>query len=260
MIVEESKAPSVLRSRAFESPIVVLGSGGSGTRVVWEVIHRAGVFGGRMLNHAYDSVPFHMWALLVFQQMAEGRLDRRLIRCVADTAVMAHLPVDVIEAIAEGRPLRWMIKCPRLIHLVPMLYNVFPWMKMIHVVRDGRDMAFTSNLQTFKSFGKQEEGEPLPVAVARFWEKWNGWAVDRAETLSIDRLVVKIEDLCDDPRKEADRLTDFLGLDKVSSDVLQGIARQPTFGRWRGHEHERAVEDACRAGLERFGYLEAKVE
>ena len=112
---------------------------GSGTRVVSRILSLSGIFMGSRTNDTNDSVFF-----AEFLNHWSGRYIST--GAVADDALVERMTQDFnsfLEQHLHGLPPhgRWGAKNPRNILILPFLFSLFPEMKFIHVLRDGRDLA-----------------------------------------------------------------------------------------------------------------------
>ena len=77
---------------------------------------------------------------------------------------------------------KWGWKNPRTIFLISFLVHIYPNMRYIHVVRDGRDIAFNPKFdyRTHNQFLLSEEEKQTEdhVRKAIFWEKTNTLAME----------------------------------------------------------------------------------
>lgn len=109
----------------------------------------------------------------------------------------------------------WGFKAPISMVLVPFFEEAWGNAKFLHVVRDGRDIAFSGNQTPVEKFytdmfprGSRELGfkEPSLKAVA-LWDRWNvgvyEWAASRKEkgVSGMDYLLLHAEDLIDPAAK-----------------------------------------------------------
>lgn len=164
---------------------------------------------------------------------------------------------------------------------MPQVMRAYPDARFVHVVRDGRDLAYSSNKgdwwNMYKAlFGKEfVEGQREEETLAT-WARLNSAAADFGATLPPERyLLVHIEDLTDsDPAVrfaafdrirrwvgvlDADQASDvcaalvdsenagFFGSFDPTLTTLAGARMQ--FGKWK--KHDKVLWDDA---LERFGY------
>lgn len=261
---------------AVRPPIVVLGIGGSGTRAIAEILTVAGVFLGSRLNAAGDSQVIGR-----FIRRWAGRYleDRGWVQALARDAD-ADLPADAdpalagelraaLEAHRDGIPspgASWGWKNPRTVYLLPAVHAVAPGVRVVQLVRDGRDVAYSRNQNQLEAYGELIVGDlgdrPAPVRSAALWSRVNLAVLRCGKRLAPDRhLVVRYEDVCRTPAAEAKRLLEGLGLRADAGIVERAaalVSASPSAGRWRKHDPGEvdAVEKVAAEGLRRFGYLD----
>lgn len=251
------------------TPLVIGATGGSGTRAVRELMHRAGLFMGVRLNDsgdAMDLVPF-----------LDGYVNRLLRAGGGVIFRLDQLPRKLrAEALAEFRAgldryrtdlppaARWGWKNPRSVFILPIIHHFFPDMQYIHVVRDGRDMALSANQNPLKQhyealFGHRPSIDIDPAESARLWAVVNGQVADWGEsTLGKRYLRIRFEDLCESPVDTVMTLVESFDLpSKDAEAATRGIKRPPSIGRWRqaGPETVARITAVAGAALRRFGYL-----
>ena len=229
-------------------PGVIGATGGSGTRVLAAIAQRGGMFVGSDLNRSLDALDFAAF------------FDRWVGRELAPEAA-AELRALVARQHAEavGRPWGW--KEPRSVYLLPFLAAELPGLRFLHVVRDGRDMALSSNQVQLRKHGDAVLGrddEPEPLRSIALWREINLRAADFGERELGDRyLRIRFEDLCAQPTATVAQVLRFFGLDgdaeRIAADEVQ---TPPTLGRWREADPElrAALNERAADALERFGY------
>jgi hypothetical protein len=124
-------------------------------------------------------------------------------------------------------------KTPRYVRYLPLLHKLFPWVKTIHLIRDGRDVTL-STLQWAangdKGPGRFQLWHKQPVASCALWWKWqvSTGRLDGGD-LPADRYYeVKYEDLVVNPEATVSAVTEFLDI-PFAPEVLsynQGKLRQ----------------------------------
>ena len=167
------------------------------------------------------------------------------------------------DMIDEHAPWGW--KEPRSIYLLPFFHARFPQMKFIQVVRDGRDMAFSTNQNQLRKHGRALLGDecealPQPVRTAMLWNRINlaahAYGRDR---LGGRYLRVRFEDLCADAEATIRVVLRFLGADAgQAAELARDVVAPESIGRWRDEpdaDLRRAVEERARDALQEFGYL-----
>jgi Sulfotransferase family len=231
-------------------PIVIGGIGGSGTRVVAEMVRGLGVDLGGDLNASCDN----LWATLLLRRpkwYAESRVadvrdvDRAL--AVLDGATNGRLCVDAgVERLLDGadRELRgqglseewtrariesllehgrsgtsapvWGWKEPNSHVYLDVIGRHFADARYVHVIRHGLDMAFSANqwqVQTWGwLFGVAADDPIDPATSLDFWLAANRAAIETAtRVFGPDFLLVDYDALCADPEHEARRIASFVG-------------------------------------------------
>ncbi len=259
-----------------ETPVVILGTGGSGTRALLGLAQAAGYFMGTDLNQAGDSRDVgkfigrwpnrYLYRSKWIDQMWEGSARAKF-------PYPKGMPADFEAAIGEHRAAiedpdaRWGWKAPRTILILPFVHQMLPRARIVHLVRDGRDMAYSANQTQLRRHG----GKVLPPSDKRlprahssimFWARVNLAAARYgARCLDDAYLRLRYEDVCADPGEAAIKLVDFLDC-PVSHELIREAAVeliQPSTsaGRWREREPGkiRAVERLGGEALREFGYL-----
>ena len=161
---------------------IVYGTGGSGTRAVIAALEAAGVNCGENLRAGEPSTKaFRDWVLYSCRErFAELVPSQQEIPGIGDAEVVKH---------------------PRLIFLAPYLMRHDPDLKAIHVIRDGRDMAFAANQGQFHAYKTDWLPEDFcgkaPENYARFWDVTNFWADQAVD--GNRRCFIRFEDLCRHP-------------------------------------------------------------
>lgn len=239
------------------SPVAVGALGGSGTRVVAEILMQAGIFLGDNLNDANDNLTFtclfkrpkwymnskkkdRIRNILLFQKIMTGEklsLEERLIYSKAYFSNSNYTIKNKIKALFRkkrtGDFIAWGWKEPNTHHYIKELSEVFPQLHYIHVVRNGLDMAFSGNVQQLKNFGGNydiqfpEDNKQLPVAQLDYWIKANEHAINLAEKILKERFyLLKFEDLCLNPAFEIGNLLGFLKI-TLPEAVIQQLSTLP---------------------------------
>lgn len=234
----------------MSDPIIIGGIGGSGTTLVARMCQAAGVDLGRQLNNSLDALEF----VEFFEKWTPGRL-------VEPDADFLHPEMQRdfakcwsrhFDTVRQGVPWGW--KNPRMVLWFD--YRAIPdSASFIHVVRDGRDMAYSRNTQQAERYARLLTGEEWPEATPqRQAAYWNAVMLKVAD-YKLDRLLtIHYEALCVKPLVQALRLLEFLDLD-ADVNALAGLVKGGTIGRWRNKPVAAEVEAICRPGLEAMGYV-----
>jgi hypothetical protein len=159
---------------------------------------------------------------------------------------------------------RWGWKAPRSIYLLPFLHAHFPKLKFIHVLRDGRDMAFSKNQNQLRKHGRavlnwrERWFCPKPMRSLLLWERVNRRAAEYGEAqLRNNYHRVRFENLCQAPVETTKRIMKFLEADVDAESVARAEISPPSsIGRWREHPSLLSkMESAAAISLRKFGYL-----
>jgi hypothetical protein len=184
---------------------------------------------------------------------------------------------------------RFAEKTPWNAFLLPFLARTFPGLQVIHIIRDGRDVAASHIRKPWlradsATSGKREPGGYLygpwaqwwvPPAerdafeaghdvlrMSKAWRLFTEAALRDGPALGPERyLELRYESLVTDPTAVGERVLDFLGIDRPDSRsmLLAAVGRaEPTsVGAWRStfdDEALRTLLDDSGELLERLGY------
>jgi hypothetical protein len=119
-------------SGEIDAAVLLIGRGGSGTRLLSQLAVDAGIFIGNQINHTGDSVE---WVDLIYRMVVEagggddlpsGSRYRGEIRATAEQ----------ILGDAPARPSgRWGLKLPETMLVLPLLMDAFPRATVVHLTR-----------------------------------------------------------------------------------------------------------------------------
>lgn len=252
----------------LSSPIVVGATGGSGTRVVGGLLANAGVFMGVRLNGAGDAMDF--------EPFLDDIINPTLEHTRSLSYELSGLPSpfrdktvsrlrEIVERYRADRPTNrpaWGWKNGRSMFILPFISEACPGFRFVHLIRDGRDMALSSNRNQPRKHYAALFGRPFtnpdPVAAIELWARANLEVAAWGETSLGERyLRVRFEELCERPAWTVEGLLGKLSLRADATRAANGIIKPTSIGRWR-KEDERLIEKlngTARVALEEFGYL-----
>jgi len=269
---------------SLPGPIAVGGVGGSGTRVVASLIQGLGLYIGSDLNKSMDNLWFTLlfkrprWyigaddearghqirrALSVFEKAMTRGLRSRAEPWEVDFVEQASGEIlSYPQALGMGAGRRqvrtilrsrmpqgcigWGWKEPNTHIFLEHICPYFPELKYIHVIRNGLDMAFSSNQKQLELWGSlygcemPRLAQGMPRAALHYWACANRVAVSNARRMLGRRChVILFDELCADPRRHISDLAGFLGRPLGLGEIDKLVAMvqtPPTIGRYRKHD------------------------
>lgn len=273
------------------SPIIIGGIGGSGTRVVAEILIRSGVFLGQDLNRENDNLlfayffkhpkrfansfrqlhPMHeklfaMHEKLFFGGCLTARDMPAFLRAGLDSARGRYSWRWVWErwrniAAAKRDVSRnlWGWKVPMTIFHLHGIKACYPNAKFVLVQRNGLDMAYSDNKQQSRDWASCFDlngADMTPQNRFEFWYRANRETIEMGRSLFSDSLLVlRIEELCSETKIMIRRLVEFAGLD--SDDVPSEVWAMPqlpkSHGRYRRFD-TTWIDSQVRHKLVEVGY------
>lgn len=240
-----------------DSPIAIGGVGGSGTRVVAELVRRLGVFTGDNLNKFNDNLDF-------------PGLDR-FLRITPDPVRPLLLPGEVAEFARIMRAgldrhaeygAGWGWKNPPNYLFLEQFAAHLPNLRYIHVIRDGLDMALSRNTRQVRQWGHLFDvtyGEPTKTAsMLQFWIEANRFAVETASSLLGDRfMMINFDQMCRNPTPTILELARHLGVAQDGLDVdelSQTVSTPASLGRSNRWPNRRRFTAADAEEVAQFGF------
>lgn len=179
-------------------------------------------------------------------------------------SVAANFVEDLLgHAAARAGAARWCEKTPANLVRAGELHRLFPAMRFVHIVRDGRDVVSSIVERGFWPIawglfdGGRAPREVTVAAAARYWA--TAMRAGRAELERLpagSSLVVRLEDLVADSEGTLRAVCDFVG-EPFDEALLDGRVRPDGVGRWRrdlAKSDVEAVEQVAGEELLRAGY------
>jgi hypothetical protein len=278
-------------------PVAIGGIGGSGTRVVSELLINLGFYMGGTLNKALDNLWFTilmknpLWfeklpaeeiiidRFNLFKESMINGLHNNIddtdlnyimnMVSVFETNSLLISKEQVEQLIQSKQPeakkyIGWGWKEPNTHVFLPELFKVFDQAKYIHVIRNGLDMAFSTNQNQCYYWGKQfgvlpnSNNEYTPSLSLDYWIAANQRVVDFSKkSLNKRFFLLNFDDLCLSPIQELTRIMKFLDVEADSYQLNQmasRIKRPSSIGRGQEYslnqfssEQLRKVEELCSA-------------
>jgi hypothetical protein len=235
---------------AAQAPIVIFCKSHSGSRLLVRLMEAAGIFMGAHQNlsgDSWDILPIVRYLVMRYYPEYAGVLrgEDPLLADMMEAALLRHLAgYDP----AEGR--RWGWKLCETTFILPVVARLFPNAQFIHLIRDGRDVAFSNHTGATDVFWRkvifdradiqQWEGLPLTgegyrrqphLFNAQHWANSVRVGHDAATGFGQRCLELRYEDLCLNLEASTARLSDFLGLDSVPAALP--TAHSDSVGKFR---------------------------
>lgn len=250
------------RAQLHEDPVAIGGVGGSGTRLLAQILAASDVAMASPLNQALDAME---WPPL-------AKLDGPPWSLVGERRGVVRRVLHIFENLLERRR-GYLGKTGRVAWKVPGTYlwleelaTFFPRLQYIHLMRHGLDMAYSPNQRQARSKGPglglrmqlEDDGRLTSRSMLDFWLTANENAISAGKALLGDRfLLLRFEDLCGQPRREISKLLEFVGASMDPGTLLQladSIAAPPTVGRHRKLPWQSDFSSEQMSRLERLGY------
>ena len=242
------------------APVVIGGNGHSGTRIFNTIVTLGGVRTGiTHLTRRANSDDLRILGLMdkwvgpyLYGKLGESGL--RTMRRAYRRRLRLYFPF---------RSRRWGFKEPRTLLILPFLDELFPSMRFVHVIRDGRDIALGNPfvfgnhyIDAFLSEG--EKGLPPEEKMILFWGRGNLKSMEYGTRVMGDRyLLMKWEDLCGQPREKGLELLEFSECKRDAIESVMPLIKRPSsMGRWKTYPEEvrGRVESRGLHWLKLFGY------
>ncbi|WP_380702145.1 sulfotransferase [Salinithrix halophila] len=228
-------------AEGLPGPVVIGGVGGSGTRVVAELLKQLGFYMGVDDGNKPNQLKSNDNQWLNGKRFIRTPLTRQqaLLREFKRKMLHSH-------AVDYTRYIGWGFKNPFTHLYLKTLNRHFDSLKYILVIRNGLDMAFSENKRQLRLWGKRfniempKDKKYLPIAQLNYWIKSNRRSIRLGNKLLGNRFfVLNYDQLCLNPKMEIQKLIRFLGLDVNEMDIhpLSRIVRKPeSFERYKKHD------------------------
>jgi hypothetical protein len=239
-------------SRRWAGPVVIGGTGGSGTRLVARLLREMGLALGSHVNPAEDALAFvPVYDRYVNAYLQNGTVDEPQFEADLLRAIHAHLDPAGLRV--------WGWKNPRSIYLLPLLDRLVPGLRFVHVIRHGLDMALSSNQNQLMfhgdaAIGAESRDLPAETRAALLWQRVNEAAADHGSAMPGRYFLVRYEDVCAEPGRTLSPIGAALGLALPSGGWEEPVT--PVAHRWPTlpPAAREAIKARIGCTLERFGY------
>jgi hypothetical protein len=247
-------------------PVIIGGNGHSGTRVFAEIVRHSGLSCGLpFLTRRSDSADLRILDLLnrwVYPYLY-GQLDQQGINSMKKAfsrRLGIYFPV---------RRRAWSFKNPRCMLILPVLHDLFPGMKFVHVIRDGRDIALGNELVSSNRYldaflTAAERALPAEQKMILFWGRSNARAREYGRRfLGEAYRLFRWEDMCRDPARYAADLVLFAGGAARQIESAAALVSAPgSMGRWKDYSSDvrDPVVEQGQPWRTHFGYPRTDIE
>ena len=264
---------------AFGPPVVLFNKSHSGSRMLAQLLHDAGIFMGAHRNESWDSLDvLALVEYLVTRYYpgyeplfdADGPVDDVL------ATLLSRVFERHLEGLVPGQ--RWGWKLCETAYILPVLAYCFPDAKYVHLIRDGRDVAFCDHHAPNDAFWRKVyfntdrmrtvEGINLTgPAYRRRSYLFN--AIHWVNSVRIGRSYgamlgsryreVRYEELCLDFQAESRRLMSYLEVDGPAAAAARSgtVVYESSIGKYRRYpaSWRRQVLSIEKPLLLELGYL-----
>jgi hypothetical protein len=260
-------------SLSYNSPIVIGGVGGSGTRLIAECVNQLGYFLGHDLNAANDNLWF---ALLFTRPEILNSSDEEFnnlvdiyLKGMAGNAQFSTSQIELINNLVSRERFqhsedwlreraesllankvnmpansKWGWKAPNSHIVLDRLIKSFKNMKYIHVVRNGMDMAFSENQNQLKMWGQHFIGNECsitPYYSLKYWCITHRRVQQIGKPMGSNFMFLNYDNFCANPEQGISVLSDFLELSAAQiseTSLLELIQAPDSIGRFKSYDTE----------------------
>ncbi|GAE30930.1 sulfotransferase family protein [Alkalihalobacillus hemicellulosilyticus] len=228
-----------MNSNKTVSPVIIGGVGGSGTRVVAEILKELGYYLGP-LNKANDNLKFASYFRHPDWFMKNIKTNKKAIY-----TRLQRFEKEMLHQAQKRTTVGWGWKNPITHIYLPFLINHFTELRYIHVIRNGLDMAFSGNKEQLKRWGafyqiaKPQNKTELVQYSLEYWIKANRRAINISQTQLKGRyMMIQFESLCEHPKEELNKIISFLNIEPNKSiNNLSSIIQKPSsINRYKEHD------------------------
>jgi hypothetical protein len=265
------------RTAALPPPVVIFNKSHSGSRLLARFAQDQNIFIGAQLNESLDALPFlplieHVVGSQypAFHVLRQAREWPRDLLHLIDTALDAHL-------VGHRTAQPWGWKLCETTYILPLIATLFPDARFVHLIRDGRDVAFADHVAPELPFWRRVyfgtdaiaswRGMPLdhPAYLrasylynAQHWQESVRLGRDYGVMLGTAYREIFYEELCRHPERVGREFIEFLGLsvDDAALAATARAARTSAVGKFKSQprRRQRRVQRLIEPTLLAFGY------
>lgn len=274
-----AKLGSALADRvaSLPPPVVVFNKSHSGSRLLALLLLQQKVFMGDQLNESLDSLPvLKLVEWIVAREYPSFAMLRQPDEWPQDLQSLIGAVLDAhLVGWERGQPWGW--KLCETVYALPVVAALFPDARFVHLIRDGRDVAFSDHVSPELSFWRKIyfgtdairswRGMPLdnPAYVrkshlynAQHWQESVRLGRHYGAMLGRSYHEIYYERLCATPCEEGRKLLAFLGLapDEAALAATAANVQSTATGKYRRKpaSKQKAVQRMIEPTLLAFGY------
>jgi hypothetical protein len=152
-------------------PVIVFNKSHSGSRVLARLLSDAGLFMGSERNESEDAADI----MRLVRPLVERHYPNYAAFMRSGDPDIENLIVAVLERHLAGRrgEPRWGWKLCETLYILPILDRLFPGAALLHLVRDGRDVAFSDHVAPSETFWRKIYFDTAAV------DCWHGRRLDQ---------------------------------------------------------------------------------
>jgi hypothetical protein len=270
MIREERRGNIGCRTQARPAPVAIGGVGGSGTRLIAQLLMDLGYFMGRDLNESLDN----LWFTLLFKRPGVltasdeelAKLARIFVARMTGHVRLDPSAADLLESLAQEDRLpefapqwsldradslingtgaapeqAWGWKEPNTHLVIARLRGLLPGLKYIHVMRNGLDMAYSANQNQLRLWGTHFIGQNIeitPYFSLKFWRLVHERILAVGNGMGEDFFLLNYDRFCTAPLTELIRMLEFLGIPTTPAEqarLIERVTPPLSIGRFKPH-------------------------
>lgn len=247
--------------------------GGSGTRVISQILREVGIDFGNILNKPNDNLLFTAlfknptW----YQKSSKCDIDRRLMifyKYMTGNRLSLANYIEILASSLSNRTIGrdysfyykvlfrrkvlveddvWGWKEPNSQLYINEINNFFQEIKYIHVLRNGLDMAFSDNKYQLKNWGfrydiyldESDDFNSIAVKQLDYWICSTKEVLKNSSNLRDRFYLLNYTDFCLDSNIELEKLLHFIGID-VNPNKMRYLRslfkKQKSFNRYKNHD------------------------
>jgi len=241
--------------------VFIGGVGGSGTRVVAQIVNALGIPLGSNLNGAFDNLDWPAPQIAPLLRDRTRSYEDKFTEMSSAFISFAN-KMDADSPNATGTDFAWGTKVPGSFFYLRYLSELFENVRYIHIVRHGLDMAYSKNHNQLFNWGGYfnivlEDGA-TPRHLLKYWACANSHALENCRAwLPNQHLVIKFEDLCSNRLAHVHQIASFLGLrdvDAAADEISMKIKKQKSQGRYKKLAQPDMFDASDISVLEQLGY------